>query len=329
MAISTSTQGRIEDLKISLLEPLNVDDRIIEEYKKQIEDLGYDFVYYKGKTTDVEELIERSQGSEMVMIANNPYPGEVIKATDKLEYLNVAFTGVDHVDLGALKDKGARLSNASGYSDPAVAELVIGLILDLYREISLKNEEVRSQGLASLGREIKGKTVGIVGTGNIGTETARLLKAFGAEVLGYDQDEKEAFKDLGGTYTSLHELLKESDIVSLHLPVTEATTHFIGKEELGLMKEDAILINCARGKVIDNDALAEALNQGEIAGAGVDVFDMEPPIPEDYPLLKAKNTILTPHLAFFTRESMERRAHIAFDNTLAYLKGEIKNEIKL
>lgn len=103
----------------------------------------------------------------------------------------------------------------------------------------------------------------------------------------------------------------------------------MGEEEFGLMKKDAILINCARGKVLDNDALAKALNQGEIAGAGVDVFDMEPPIPEDYPFLKAKNTILTPHLAFFTQESMERRAHIAFDNTLAYLKGEIKNEIKL
>ena len=329
MAISILIQGRTEDLKISLLEPLNVEEGLIEKYKKQIEDLGHEFVSYGEKTTDKDELIKRSKDSEIIMIANNPYPAEVIEDSDKLQYLNVAFTGVDHVDVDALKEKGAILSNASSYSDPAVAELVIGLILDLYREISLKNEEVRKRGLASLGREIKGKTVGIVGTGNIGTETARLLKAFGAEVLGYDKEEKEDFKKLEGVYTSLDKLLRESDIVSIHLPVTETTTRFMGEEEFGLMKKDAILINCARGKVLDNDALAKALNQGEIAGAGVDVFDMEPPIPEDYPLLKAKNTILTPHLAFFTQESMERRAHIAFDNTLAYLKGEIKNEIKL
>ena len=123
-------------------------------------------------------------------------------------------------------------------------------------------------------------------------------------------------------------LIKTSDIVSLHIPATAETKQFINKDKIALMKKSAILINCARGAVVDNTALAEALNVGDIAGAAIDVFDMEPPIPADYPLLSAKNTLLTPHVAFASKESMIRRANIVFDNLYAYLEGKPINVVK-
>ena len=126
----------------------------------------------------------------------------------------------------------------------------------------------------------------------------------------------------------LDEVLKTSDIVSLHIPATAETKQFINKDKIALMKKSAILINCARGAVVDNTALAEALNAGDIAGAAIDVFDMEPPIPADYPLLSAKNTLLTPHVAFASKESMIRRANIVFDNLYAYLEGKPINVVK-
>lgn len=128
---------------------------------------------------------------------------------------------------------------------------------------------------------------------------------------------------------TLDELLEKSDIVSLHIPSNDETAGFIGESELSKMKKDSILINCARGRVVDNEALANALNNGMIAGAGIDVFDMEPPIPSDYSLLAPKNTILTPHIAYLTEEAMLRRAEIAFNNTIAYLNGKPQNIVKL
>ena len=126
----------------------------------------------------------------------------------------------------------------------------------------------------------------------------------------------------------LDDVLKTSDIVSLHIPATAETKQFINKDKIALMKKSAILINCARGAVVDNVALAEALNAGDIAGAAIDVFDMEPPIPADYPLLSAKNTLITPHVAFASKESMIRRANIVFDNLYAYLEGKPINVVK-
>jgi len=126
----------------------------------------------------------------------------------------------------------------------------------------------------------------------------------------------------------LDELLAQSDIVSLHIPLLSSTKGLISKEKLELMKESAILINCARGPIVDNDALADALNEGRIAGAGIDVFDMEPPIPGDYKLLQAKNAILTPHVGFLTNEAMELRAKIAFNNTMAFIEGKPQNIIR-
>lgn len=316
-------------MRIKLLEPLNVSHDLIEELAAPIREKGHEFVYYKEKTTDPAVLVERSQGADVVMIANNPYPTEVIDQADQLKYINVAFTGVDHVGLAAAKNQEILLSNAAGYANQAVAELCIGLTLDLYRKITQGNSEIRDANFPGpfQGGEINGKTVGVIGTGKIGLVTTKLYQAFGVKVIAYDPYPNPAAAALDIAYLSLDEVLGQADIVTLHLPLLPTTKGLISAEKLGLMKESAILINCARGPIVDNTALAAALNQGTIAGAGIDVFDMEPPIPTEYPLLTAKNAILTPHVGFLTNEAMVKRARIAFDNTMAFLNGAPQNLI--
>ncbi len=258
-----------------------------------------------------------------------PLKGEVIRAAENLKYIAVAFTGVDHVDLDACKEKGIQVSNAAGYATINVAELFIGLALALLRDIVPLDKVTREGGtMAGPGQDLGDKTVGIVGTGAIGAESAKLALAFGCDVLGYDVVENESLKEAGVKYLPLNELLKQSDIVTIHLPLLDSTEGLINKERLELMKPTAFLINAARGPIVDNDALAQALKDGKIAGAGIDVFDMEPPIPADYPLLSAPNTILTPHIGFFTKEAMIRRAHITFDDNIAkWLDGDQQNII--
>lgn len=315
---------------IKLLEPLRVPNSLIEELAAPLKEAGHEFVYYEEKTTDVDELAKRSEDADIVIIANNPYPKEAFENAENLKLIDVAFTGVDHVDQAAAKEQSIKIANAAGYSNTAVAELVIGLTIDVYRGISLGNRTIQKGDdvVQYQGNEIRGKTVGIIGTGSIGMEVAKLFKAFGANLLGFNRSEKEEAKELGMEYVSLDELLEQSDIVSVHLPLNDETTNTLSREKLELMKESAVLINAARGPIIDNDALAELLNEGKIAGAGIDVFDMEPPIPEDYSLLHAKNAVLTPHVAYLTDESMVTRAHIAFDNVEKFIEGNPQNIIE-
>lgn len=316
-------------MRIKLLEPLNVPHELIEELAAPIRAKGHEFIYYKEKTTDLIELAERSKDADVVMIANNPYPTEVIEQAKNLQYINVAFTGVDHVGLTSIQNQEILLSNAAGYANQAVAELCVGLTLDLYRKITQGNAEIRDENFPGpfQGGEINGKIVGVIGTGKIGLVTAQLYKAFGARLVAYDPFPNPNAVALGIQYLTLDEVLAQADIVTLHLPLLPSTKGLISADKFQLMKKSAILINCARGPIVDNAALAEALNTGQIAGAGIDVFDMEPPIPADYPLLNAKNAILTPHIGFLTNEAMVKRARIAFDNILAFLDGTPQNLI--
>lgn len=318
-------------MKISLLEPLGVPESVIRELSDKLTGAGHEFVYYNTKTTDKKELAERSKDSDIVMIANNPYPDEVVEAAEKLKMLAVAFTGIDHVGLEACRKKGVTVCNCAGYSNETVAELAIGLTIGVLRHLTEADAAARSGKTSAglTGREICGRTVGIVGTGRIGTQTAELFGAFGAKLLGYSRTESEIAKAAGIQYVGLEELLEKSDIVSLHLPLNAETKKTFGKAQFDRMKPGAVFINCARGAIVDNAALADALNSGKIAGAGVDVFDMEPPIPADYPLLHAKNIILTPHVAFASEESMVRRAEIEFGNVAAYLAGKPENVCRI
>ncbi len=318
-------------MKISLLEPLGVSEELIRELSAPIIERGHEFVCYPAKTTDPEELKKRSEGCEVVMIANNPYPAEVVKAADQLKLLNVAFTGIDHVSLDACREKGITVCNAANYSNETVAELVIGMTIHLLRKITEAEKAVRSGGTSAglAGREIAGRTVGIIGTGRIGLITAKLFLAFGAKVIAYSRTVKPEAEALGIEYVSLEELMRRSDIVSLHTPNNASTRGMIGRDLFALMKPTALFINCARGPIIDSQALADALNEGRIAGAGIDVFDKQPPLGDNEPLLHAKNCLLTPHVAFLSEEAMIRRARIAFSNTLAYLDGKPENVCEL
>ncbi|MCC8067687.1 MAG: 2-hydroxyacid dehydrogenase [Clostridiales bacterium] len=310
-------------MKIALLEPIGVPADVIAAHAEKLKAMGHEFVSYDTKTTDPTELSARSAGCDIIMIANNPYPAEVVEKADSLKMLSVAFTGIDHVAVDVCKDRGILICNAAGYSNQTVAELIIGMAVDALRKVVKADSVVRAGGTSAGigGREICGRTVGIIGLGRIGLMTAKLFLAFGAKVIAYNRSENEEAKALGIEYRSLEEVLSSSDIVSLNLPLNAQTRGFLSKERIALMRPDTVFINCARGPIVDNAALAEALNEGRLGFACVDVFDMEPPLPEDYPLLHAKNTLLTPHQAFISEEAMLRRAKIVFDNVYAYLEG--------
>ena len=318
-------------MKISLLEPLGVSEQLIAQLSKKLVEQGHQFISYPDKTTDIDQLKERAKDSDIVIIANNPFPDEVVESCPNLKLLDVAFTGIDHIGQAACKKNHVTVCNAAGYSNETVAELTLCMAISLLRNITFCDKAVREGKTSAgfLGQELKGKTIGIIGTGNIGIMTAKLFLAFGCQVIAYSRSQRKEALDLGISYVSLDDLLENSDIVSLHMPLNQQTKGFIDKEKIAKMKPSAFFINCARGAIVDNQALSDALNQNKIAGAAIDVFDMEPPLPEDYPLLHAKNTLLTPHVAFASQESMIRRANIVFDNLYAYLDNQPKNVVKL
>lgn len=313
-------------MKISLIDPLLVDDKIIESHKEKIEKLGHEFQYFKKSASDDEKIIERLKDSDVAIITNNKFSKNVIENTN-LKLIDVAFTGFNHVDIEACNEKNIIVENASGYSDDSVAELVLGLTISLMRKFNENRKNMYEyESFNLIGQIIKGKTVGVVGTGKIGIRVIELFKAFGANILAYSRSEKDEVKNLGAKYVSLDELLKNSDIVTIHLPQNKETCGFIGKNELDIMKDKAILINCARGPIVDNDYLAKLLNEDKLR-AGIDVFDMEPPIDKNYPLRNAKNTVLTNHVGFLTQEAMDIRCEIVFDNLYKFLDGKIVNKV--
>ncbi|MCI7146054.1 MAG: NAD(P)-binding domain-containing protein [Clostridiales bacterium] len=309
-------------MKIVMLEPLGVSREFMEPRVQPLLDAGHEFVYCDSKLT-VDEKKSAIRDAEILIIANGPLTEEILLCAEKLRMISVGFTGIDHVALDTCREKGITVCNAQGYATDSTAELAIGLMLACLRNIVPYDSVVRSGGTLAgyTHNTLRGKTVGIVGTGAIGTRTGELAKAFGCRVLGFNRSEKEAAIRAGIEYCDLETLFRESDIVSLHIPYTADTEHLVNSELIGKMKETAILINCARGPVVDSEALAKALNDGRIAAAGIDVFETEPPIPQDHPLLHAKNAILTPHVGFYSEESLAERFDIVLDNVKAWLDG--------
>ena len=306
--------------KVVLMEGLGVPASELEALEAEFAGEAA-FTAYE-RTTDIPTLIEEAREADGMILANMPLPAEVIRACPKLRFIDVAFTGVDHVGLEAARERGICVSNASGYSTEAVAELVLGVVLSFARNLRQVEDRCRAGGVKDglIGWELKDKTVGVVGLGKIGSRTAELFHAFGCRVLAHSRSIHPDAPDYV-EQVSLEQLLRASDIVSLHCPLTEASRGLIGARELGLMKPTALLVNAARGPVVDEAALAAALEGGELGGACLDVFAKEPPLTGDQPLLRAPKTLLTPHVAFATRESMSLRARIVFDNLRAWLDG--------
>lgn len=313
--------------KVVIMESLGISPEELAARKAPLEARGCTFVDYP-RTADTDVLIAQARDADAMILANMPMPGAVLRECRQLKFIDVAFTGVDHVDLAAAKEMGMAVSNASGYSNEAVSELVLGMVLSLLRNLPQVEGRCRAGGTKDglVGSEIRGKTVGIIGYGKIGRRTGELFHAFGATVLAQSRtvhpDAPEYVRQV-----SQDELLTRSDIVVLHCPLNDSTRGMINAERLSKMKKTALLINVARGPVVVARDLADALDAGTIAGAGVDVFDAEPPLPMSEPLLGCKNCLVTPHVAFATKESMSLRAEIVFDNLSAWLDGAQKNVI--
>lgn len=309
-------------MKIVMLEPLGVSKTFMAPKVQPFLDGGHEFIYCEKKLSDSEKC-QLLKDAEILIIANSPLTAEMLENARKLKMISVGFTGIDHVALDKCAEKGITVCNAQGYATDSTGELAVGLMLACLRNIVPYDAVVRNSGTLDgyQHNTLKGKTVGIVGTGAIGTKVAALVKAFGCRVLGYSRTENQKAIAAGIEYCDLSTLFAESDIVSLHVPLTEETRGLVGGEMIGVMKETAILINCSRGPVVDSAALADALNSGKIAAAGIDVFETEPPIASDHPLLNAKNAILTPHVGFYSEESLAERFDIVVDNISAWING--------
>ena len=308
-------------MRIAVMEPLGVEQEKFMQIAREAVGDDVEIVCYDTRTTDVEELGRRGRDADIIAIGNLPFPREVLEKCENVKMLAVAFTGLDHVDLKYCEERGIKVQNCAGYATTAVAELTFGLLLDLCRNIGKCDTAARNGGTKAglIGFELEGRTMGIVGTGAIGARVAKLAAAFGMDVIAYS---RTPGKVAGVRYVSLEELLAQADVVSLHVPLTDETRGMIGAEELALMKKTAVLVNTARGPVVDTKALADALNSGRIAGAAIDVFDKEPPLDADEPLINAKTTVVTPHVAFATDESMIKRAEIEFRNIAEFIKDK-------
>ena len=313
--------------KIVIMESLGISAEELAARKAPFEAQGHVFVDYP-KTTDPAKLIEEAKDADAMILANMPMPADVLRKCNKLKFIDVAFTGVDHVGLDAAKEKNIAVSNASGYSNEAVSELVIGTTLSLARNLRSVEDRCREgkDKTGLVGWEIKGKTVGIIGLGKIGTRTAELFHAFGATVLAQSRTHHDGIAEYIEQITQ-EELLRRSDIVVLHCPLNDSTRGMINAEKLAMMKPTALLVNVARGPVVVEKDLVAALENGVIAGAAIDVFDKEPPLDTASPILHAPNCLVTPHVAFATQQSMSLRAEIVFDNLAKWMEGHQINTI--
>jgi len=314
--------------EVILIQTLGVSRELVQQRFVEILP-GHSLIWKGSELAEGKPLAELVGGAKYLITGSLPIDGQTIRNC-ALSMISISFTGYDHVDLAACREKGIAVYNTPGYSTDSVAELALGLALSLLRNIPRGDAHTRQTEQKFFafpdGVELKDKTVGIVGTGATGLAAAKLFAAFGCKVLGYNRVKKDEFEKLGGTYCSLDELLKNSDIVSLHLVLNAGTKHIMNAERIAKMKTSAYLVNTARGGLIDEAVLAQALNDGKLAGAGLDVFGSEPPS-RDNPLLIAKNTVLTPHLGYKTQEALLRKLEVTFRNISDFEKGIGTNRI--
>lgn len=284
--------------------------------------------------TRADEVVERLAEATIAITNKVPLRREALARLPQLRMIAVAATGVDIIDLEAARERGLVVSNVRGYAQWVVPEHVFALLLALRRNLLAYREDVRRGAWAASDifclldhpiRDLRGSTLGVVGHGSIGRGVERLGRAFGMRVLVGEHKGAEKVRE---GHTAFDELLRESDVLSLHAPLSAETRNLIGADELRMMKRTALLINCARGGLVDEAALAAALREGLIAGAGVDVLSREPPR-EGNPLLAPDlpNLILTPHVAWASREAMQALADQLIDNVEAFARGEPRNTV--
>ncbi|MEM6523672.1 MAG: D-2-hydroxyacid dehydrogenase [Bacteroidota bacterium] len=282
--------------------------------------------------TSVKHLIDRSKEAEVLLINKIKLHQAELEQLPHLKYVGLCATGHDNVDIKFARERGITVTNVPTYGTASVAQHAFALLLELTNRVGLHHrsvhelEWVRSEDFSYFKApliELQNKVMGILGYGAIGRETAKMAAAFGMNVLVCSN---HAIQVENGTLVDLDELLKEADVLSIHAALNERTNGLINKETLSKMKSSALVVNTSRGAIINDHDLADALNSGRIAGAGLDVLSKEPP-PPDNPLLHAKNCIITPHISWVSKESRQRLMNIAVENLRAFLKGEEMNVV--
>ena len=285
--------------------------------------------------TPEDQVAARARGADIVMVNKIPLSAATLAQLPELKFIGVTATGYNIVDVVAAKARGVVVSNIPTYGTNSVAQFAFALLLELCHHVGAHSQAVRDGEWSrnpdwcfwkSPMVELAGKTMGIVGMGRIGRQTAAIAHAMGMRVVGHDGRPANAPEYAGFEWLSVERLLAECDVVSLHCPLTRENQGIINRQRLAGMKRSALLLNTSRGPLIVDQDLADALNDGVIAGAGLDVLSIEPPA-ETNPLLRARNAIVTPHIAWATREARERLLTIAVDNVKAFLAKHPQNVV--
>lgn len=284
--------------------------------------------------TDPEDVLPRSKDTEIILTNKTILSSDIIEQLPALKYIGVLATGYNVVDIEAADERGIVITNVPAYSTPSVAQLVFAHLLNLAHHVGHHTQTVRSGRWASSVDfcywdtpliELAEMTIGIIGFGRIGQTTAKLAQAFGMKVIAYDIV-KPSSMPRDCQFVELDDVFRKSDVLTLHCPLTTQTEIIVNSRRLALMKKTAFLINTGRGPLVDEQALADALNSANIAGAGLDVLSSEPP-KKDNPLLQAKNCFITPHIAWATQAARQRLMKVVVDNVAAFLAGTPQNVV--
>jgi D-3-phosphoglycerate dehydrogenase len=289
-----------------------------------------DVTLHTDRPESPEEQIERVKDADIIMNTRGivTWYAEALHQVPKLRLIATCSIGTDMLDLDAARELGIVISNQPGRTAPVVAEHGFGLMFAAAKRAAFMTTAVKAGGWPRMDNiYLQGKTLGIIGTGHIGAEMARLGRAIGMDVIAWTfNPSPERAAELGVQYVELDELLQTADVVSLHVKLTDDSREMIGQRELELMKPNALLINVARGDIVHTDALVDALNAGHLGGAAIDVYDEEPP-PADHPLLACEQVILSPHCADMTPEGVDLLNEGVVDNVIAFLEGKPQNVV--
>jgi glycerate dehydrogenase len=313
---------------------------VLDGYALNPGDLSWDALAHFGEVqvfdrTPASEAAARAAGATIVLVNKTPLSAETLRQLPGLKYVGVLATGYDIVDVGVARELGIVVTNIPIYGTASVAQFVFALLLELCHNVRLHADAVRAGEWTrhpdwcfwkSPLVELAGKTMGIIGFGRIGRQTGRIADALGMRVMAHDTWQGDPPSWAGFRWAGVEQVLRESDVVSLHSPLFPETRGMIGARSLAWMKSTAFLMNTSRGPLVVDQDLADALNAGRIAGAGLDVLSVEPPA-ESNPLLSARNCLITPHIAWATREARSRLMDLAVENISAYVAGMPQNVI--